>query len=29
VLRDDIKFHDGDPITAENVKFSFAAPIKG
>jgi peptide/nickel transport system substrate-binding protein len=23
VLRDGIKFHDGDPITAENVKFSF------
>jgi peptide/nickel transport system substrate-binding protein len=23
VLRDDLKFHDGEPITAEDVKFSF------
>jgi len=23
VLRDDVKFHDGEPITAEDVKFSF------
>lgn len=27
-LRDDVTFHNGDPLTAEDVKYSFLAPIE-
>lgn len=29
VLRDGMKWHDGQPVTAEDVKFSFEAPLTG
>lgn len=28
-LRQDMKWHDGEPVTAEDVKFSFEAPMSG